>query len=106
MFKLTVHFKHEMIGIWQRFQRNFELSGTSNEPCSNQPYPTCSSQSTLPNCLQLNKFEQVCSDGHQMSVAVGDPETGGSPMPDIWGPLYNEAQCIIGNGHMGTNRHE
>ena len=26
MFELTVHFKHEMIGIWQRFQRNFELS--------------------------------------------------------------------------------
>ena len=23
-FKLTMHFKHEMIGIWQRFQRNFE----------------------------------------------------------------------------------
>ena len=26
MFELTVIFKHEMIGIWQRFQRNFELS--------------------------------------------------------------------------------
>ena len=26
MFELTVHFKHEMIGIWQRFQRNFELT--------------------------------------------------------------------------------
>ena len=25
MFKLTMHFKHEMIGIWQRFQRNFEF---------------------------------------------------------------------------------
>ena len=23
-FELTVHFKHEMMGIWQRFQRNFE----------------------------------------------------------------------------------
>ena len=30
MFELTIHFKHEMIGIWQRFHRNFELSGTSN----------------------------------------------------------------------------
>ena len=30
MFELTVHFKHKMVGIWQRFQRNFELSGTSN----------------------------------------------------------------------------
>ena len=26
MFKLTVHLKHEMIGIWQTFQRNFELN--------------------------------------------------------------------------------
>ena len=25
MFELTIIFKHEMIGIWQRFQRNFEL---------------------------------------------------------------------------------
>ena len=30
VFELTINFKHEMIGIWQRFQRNFELSGTSN----------------------------------------------------------------------------
>ena len=30
MFELIMYFKHEMIGIWQRFQRNFELSGTSN----------------------------------------------------------------------------
>ena len=30
VFKLTVQFKHEMIGIWQRFHRNFELSGTLN----------------------------------------------------------------------------
>ena len=27
MFELTMHFKHDMIGIWQRFQRNFELNG-------------------------------------------------------------------------------
>ena len=26
MFKLTVHYKHEMRGIWQRFHRNFELT--------------------------------------------------------------------------------
>ena len=26
MFKLTINFKHEMIGIWQRFQRDFELT--------------------------------------------------------------------------------
>ena len=30
VFELTMHFKHEMIEIWQKFQRNFELSGTSN----------------------------------------------------------------------------
>ena len=30
VFELNVHFKHEIIGMWQRFQRNFELSGTSN----------------------------------------------------------------------------
>ena len=24
MFELTMHFKHEMIGIWQRFDRNFD----------------------------------------------------------------------------------
>ena len=28
--ELTTHFKNEMIGIWQRFQRNLELSRTSN----------------------------------------------------------------------------
>ena len=27
VFELTMHFKHEIIGIWQRFQRNFKLSG-------------------------------------------------------------------------------
>ena len=26
MFELTVHFKHEIIGMLQRFQRNFELT--------------------------------------------------------------------------------
>ena len=26
MFELTMHFKHEIIGMWQRFQRNFELT--------------------------------------------------------------------------------
>ena len=26
VFELTMHFKHEMIGIWQRFNRNFELT--------------------------------------------------------------------------------
>ena len=26
MFELTMHFKHEMIGIWQIINRNFELT--------------------------------------------------------------------------------
>ena len=30
VFKLTVHFKHEMIGISPNIHNNFELSGTSN----------------------------------------------------------------------------
>ena len=28
MFELTMYFKHEMIRIWHRFYKNFELSGT------------------------------------------------------------------------------
>ena len=30
MFELTIIFKHEMIGFMPKFERNFELSGTSN----------------------------------------------------------------------------
>ena len=30
VFVLIVHFKHEMIGFLPKFQRDFELSGTSN----------------------------------------------------------------------------
>ena len=26
VFELIMHFKHEIIGIWQRFHRNFELT--------------------------------------------------------------------------------
>ena len=37
---------------------------------------------------QENKFEQICSEDHQVSVAGG----GGIPM----------SQCIMGNGHMTT----
>ena len=42
---------------------------------------------------QTNKFEQVSSDHHQMSLAEGESGLG---------EPYNEIQCIIGNGHMGT----
>ena len=37
MFELTIHFKHKMIGIWQRFQWNFELS----VPDLYFPYSSC-----------------------------------------------------------------
>ena len=30
VFKLTVHIKHEMIKMLQRFGKNYELSGTSD----------------------------------------------------------------------------
>ena len=42
----------------------------------------------------VNKFEQVSSNGHQMSLGVRGSH--------IWGgDLYSEVQIIIGNGHMG-----
>ena len=45
----------------------------------------------------MNKFEQVSSDGHQMSLAGGAWLGGG---------LYSEVKCIMGNGHMGPPRAE
>ena len=33
MFELTIHFKHEMIGLLPNIHSNFELSGTSNFHC-------------------------------------------------------------------------
>ena len=40
--------------------------------------------------LEVNKFEQVSSDGHQMSLAGG-------------GALYIEVHCTMGNHHMGPH---
>ena len=67
---------------------------------------------------QVNKFEQVSSDDHQMSLVEGwrvpclmlrglGPE-GARAMRGA--SLYSEVQCIMGNGHMGplplwTDRH-
>ena len=61
---------------------------------------------------QVNKFEDVSSVGHQMSVAGGRVR---GPRSDGWGGggrslksdvgggvLYSEVQGITGNGHMGT----
>ena len=44
---------------------------------------------------EVNKFEQVSSEGHQISLAgpLSDVRAGG-------GGLYSEVQCIMGNGHM------
>ena len=57
----------------------------------------------------MNKFEQVCSDGHQMSQAGGLGLQGVPYLMSGWGgvgwgvegALYSEVQCIICNGHTG-----
>ena len=53
---------------------------------------------------QVNIFEQVSSDDHQMSQAGGAK----SPMSHVleggwwyWGCLYSEVQYIMGNGTWG-----
>ena len=55
-------------------------------------------------CPQMNKFEQVFSDDHQMSLAEGGWGLRGQGlMPRGWGGgLYNDVQYIMGNGHMRT----
>ena len=50
--------------------------------------------------LEVNKFEEVCSDLHQMSLADG-VGLGGVPRSHAKG-VRLEVQCIMGNGHMGT----
>ena len=63
---------------------------------------------------QMNKFEQVSSDGYKMSLAGGlgvrclmsrGPGLGG-PMLDglmcrVGGGVHSEVKCIVGNGHRG-----
>ena len=46
------------------------------------------------NKSEVNKFEQVSSGGHQISLVGG----GGLVLE---GSLYSEVQCFMGNGHMG-----
>ena len=61
----------------------------------------------------MNEFQQVSSDGHQMSL-VGGPCSvrshvlrwgGGHLSREVpcleGGGLFIEDQCIMGNGHMG-----
>ena len=56
----------------------------------------------------MNKFEQVFSDGHQMSLAGRQgPGRVGGPISGWWGrdqggPMYSEDQCIMDNVHMMT----
>ena len=69
-----------------------------------------------PECYQVNKFEQVSSVGHQMSVKWWGQWVPGL-MLEGWGwggPrfhvravgfggfLYSQVQSIMDNGHMGT----
>ena len=56
----------------------------------------------------MNKFEQVSSDGYQMSLARVLGPVGVSCLmsrreegPGLGG-RYSEVQCIKSNGHMGT----
>ena len=49
----------------------------------------------------MNKFEQVSSDGHQMSRR-GCPHVPCVEGVELGGALYIEVQCIMGNGHLGT----
>ena len=55
----------------------------------------------------MNKFEQVSSDGHQMSLTAGQSQ-GWGPMSyvqegrDRAGGQYSEVQCIMGTGHIRT----
>ena len=49
----------------------------------------------------MNKFEQVSSDDHQMSLAGGLGQ-GQGVQGLISGSLYSVVQCIVGNGHMRT----
>ena len=69
VFKLILHFKHEMIGIWQRFHRNLELSGTSN--CGvriNRSRPVmCRSTFTIPT---LRLIQISLGSIHILSVSV------------------------------------
>ena len=46
----------------------------------------------------MNKFEQVSSDGHQMSLAQGVPVQW-CPMSGL-GELYSKVIRNMGNGHM------
>ena len=54
---------------------------------------------------EVNKFEQVFNDGHQMSLVGEGKKTVRSHVGGGLGSgqmgLYSEVQCIMGNGHMG-----
>ena len=62
---------------------------------------------------QVNRFEQVSSDGHQMSLAWGSGFDGVQCLMSSreegkgwgqWEGLYNEVHCIMVNGTPSVNR--
>ena len=67
-----------------------------------QPYVLRPPDVSTDRDAQVNKFEEVFSVCHQISLT-------GAPISHIrgggggWGKggLYSEVQCIIGNGHIG-----
>ena len=50
----------------------------------------------------MDKFEQVSSDYHQVSLAEGLVSGLRVPMSDVQGSLYSEVQCIMSNGHIAS----
>ena len=82
-FKLTVHFKHEMIGIWQRFQRNFkqECIPVGCIPATCRPYAgVC-----FPGGSGLGG---VCSQG----------VSGQGGGVCSWGGVWSEVGCLLLGG--------
>ena len=88
VFELTVHFKHEMIGIWQRFQRNFELSGT-DEIFSRDVLGVC----IIGICflLRLNFWESLTYSSWEGWVKT-------NTVLNTWNPVY------YNNSHYARNK--
>ena len=77
---------------------------------SSRTYFTTRYQHLGGGCPEVNKFEQVFGDSHQMSLAEGVLRSHIQGGPEVGrgrrgGVLYILVQCIIGNGHMGPPHH-
>ena len=53
------------------------------------------------NKSEVNKFEQVSSGGHQISLVGGGGLVLEGSLYSEAGALYSQVQCFMGNGHMG-----